>query len=541
MERLLVHADESEGSGAFLVFLPGVGEVTNLCERLGSHPSFAPRRGKHRIVPLHSRCTPAEQREAFKVPPRGVRKIVVATNVAETSVTIPDVVVVVDTGRVKERQWDPRRGMASLEEGWVSRAAAKQRAGRAGRVRPGKCFALYTSHRREEKMRSHQVPEMHRVPLTEIVLQIKKLRVGASAEGFLAGSIEPPNPAAVDAAVATLREVGAVWSVPREKGGSDEGELTPLGHHLATLPVDCRVAKMLVYAAVLSCLSPALTIAACLSYKSPFASGGAGGRGGGDSGAAARRALAAPAAKDAAAKTVSSSISSIAAGEQSDHLVYAAAYDGWARAWRDASATNGVNARAAANRYAAANGLDPETLRQIAEMRGQYASLLADAGFMGSEHTTRGAWVHVIVHVIFHVSTVGLGGRVGRSLERVRRSSARGQSRAVRGVVRERRRARRGRVHGPRAVARWQRGGWGAPRVAEREARPARGTGADAPVSGVSREGEDVEGFHPRLHDGGARGVAALRGGDGREARDRSGVSGRLAVAEGVRADRGAV
>ena len=287
VERLLVHADESEGSGAFLVFLPGVGEVTNLCERLGSHPSFAPRRGKHRIVPLHSRCTPAEQREAFKVPPRGVRKIVVATNVAETSVTIPDVVVVVDTGRVKERQWDPRRGMASLEEGWVSRAAARQRAGRAGRVRPGKCFALYTSHRHEEKMRSHQVPEMHRVPLTEIVLQIKKLRVGTSAEGFLAGSIEPPNPAAVDAAVATLREVGAISSVPREKGRSDEGELTPLGHHLATLPVDCRVAKMLVYAAVLSCLSPALTIAACLSYKSPFASGG---KSGGDSGAAARKA-----------------------------------------------------------------------------------------------------------------------------------------------------------------------------------------------------------------------------------------------------------
>ena len=386
VERLLVHADESEGCGAFLVFLPGVGEVTNLCERLGSHPSFAPRRGTHRIVPLHSRCTPAEQREAFKVPPRGVRKIVVATNVAETSVTIPDVVVVVDTGRVKERQWDPRRGMASLEEGWVSRAAARQRAGRAGRVRPGKCFALYTSHRHEEKMRSHQVPEMHRVPLTEIVLQIKKLRVGASAEGFLAGSIEPPNPAAVDAAVATLREVGAIWSVPREKGVADEGELTPLGHHLATLPVDCRVAKMLVYAAVLSCLSPALTIAACLSYKSPFASG----KSGGDSGAAARRALAAPAAKDAAAKTAKTapSISSIAAGEQSDHLVYAAAYDGWARAWRDAQLAPGVNARAAAARYAAANGLDPETLRQIAEMRGQYASLLADAGFITSD--TRG-------------------------------------------------------------------------------------------------------------------------------------------------------
>ena len=149
------------------------------------------------------------------------------------------------------------------------------------------------------------------------------------------------------------------------------------------------------------------------------------------------------------------------------------------------------------------------------------------------------AWGRPVGHTVGR--PVGLGGRVGRAVERRRRSSARGQSRAVRGVVRERRRARGGRVHGPCAVARRQRGGWSAPRVAEREARSARGTVADAPVSGVSRKGEDVEGFHPRLHDGGARCVAALRGGDGREARDRSGVSGRLAVAEGVRADRGAV
>ena len=91
-----------------------------------------------------------------------------------------------------------------MEEGWVSRAAARQRAGRAGRVRPGQCYALFTSHRHGHVMRSHQVPEMHRVPLTEIVLQIKKLGVGEGAESFLAGSLEPPNPAAVAAALATL-------------------------------------------------------------------------------------------------------------------------------------------------------------------------------------------------------------------------------------------------------------------------------------------------------------------------------------------------
>ena len=104
-----------------------------------------------------------------------VRKIVVATNVAETSVTIPDITCVIDTGRVKERRWDPKRGLASLEECFISRASAKQRRGRAGRVREGKCFSLYTSKRHEVLMKSHQEPEMKRAPLTEVVLQIASL------------------------------------------------------------------------------------------------------------------------------------------------------------------------------------------------------------------------------------------------------------------------------------------------------------------------------------------------------------------------------
>jgi ATP-dependent RNA helicase DHX29 len=88
IERLLERVDEETGSGSVLVFLPGVGEVTNLIERLSSHPRFAPRHGRHVLVPLHSQCNPVEQREAFKIPPEHVRKIVVATNVAETSVTV---------------------------------------------------------------------------------------------------------------------------------------------------------------------------------------------------------------------------------------------------------------------------------------------------------------------------------------------------------------------------------------------------------------------------------------------------------------------
>jgi ATP-dependent RNA helicase DHX29 len=152
-------------------------------------------------------------------------------------------------------------------------------------------------------MRHHQVPELHRVPLTEVVLQIKKLGVGGSAQSqsvgdqngsvgsgdpveFLKNALEPPDPKAVAAAVATLREIGALErlrSNNSRKNGQTEnkqpdggGDLTPLGHHLAALPVECRVAKMLVYGALLSCVSPVLTIAACLSYKSPFLDGRSG-------------------------------------------------------------------------------------------------------------------------------------------------------------------------------------------------------------------------------------------------------------------------
>ena len=404
IEALLVRVDETEGDGAVLIFLPGVGEVSSLIDRLRANPAFAPRLDKHRVLPLHSALSPQEQRECFKVPPRGVRKIVVATNVAETSVTIEDVVVVIDSGRVKERQWDPRKKMASLEEAFVSKAAARQRAGRAGRVRPGTCYALFTRRRATVSMRAHQVPELRRVPLTEVALQIKKLSPNGagSVAGFLARALEPPNPEAVAAAVATLREIGAVEGseeeeeegegggfaadpgglfasgsisapgpAPSPPGGCDSGRLTPLGHHLAALPVDCRVAKMLVYGAMLSCLSPTLTIAACLSYKSPFLDARSRG---GERGEASKRRLSLPAS------------GGLAGGEQSDHLAVADAYDRWAKAVKaeggDASSSSSRGAHA---RCAAKLGLCPETLKHVAEMRAQYASLLADIGFLDDD------------------------------------------------------------------------------------------------------------------------------------------------------------
>ena len=127
----------------------------------------------------------------FERMPPGVRKVVLSTNIAETSVTIDDVVFVIDCGRHKENRFDPVNRMPQLMETWVSQANSRQRRGRAGRVRPGHAFFLFTRERKKN-MAEYQTPEMLRVPLDELCLQIKLLDLGEVAE-FLGRAIEPPR------------------------------------------------------------------------------------------------------------------------------------------------------------------------------------------------------------------------------------------------------------------------------------------------------------------------------------------------------------
>jgi len=124
------------------------------------------------VCALHSSLSTQEQKQVFVRPPPGVRKIVISTNIAETSVTIDDVVYVIDSGKVKENRYDPVNKMASLEEVWASRASCKQRRGRAGRVRPGIAFHLYSSEK-DATLDDYTTPEMLRVPLEETALAIK--------------------------------------------------------------------------------------------------------------------------------------------------------------------------------------------------------------------------------------------------------------------------------------------------------------------------------------------------------------------------------
>lgn len=182
--RYIVNVNETgwPNEGSILIFLPGLAEIQAVHDTLCESSEFSPRTNKYVLVPLHSTLTNEEQALVFKKAPPGKRKIVMSTNIAETSVTIDDCVFVIDCGQMKEKRFDANRNMESLELVWVSRANAMQRKGRAGRVMPGICIHLYTSHRFNHHFIAQPVPEIQRVPLEQLLLSIKTLPNFSSRE-----------------------------------------------------------------------------------------------------------------------------------------------------------------------------------------------------------------------------------------------------------------------------------------------------------------------------------------------------------------------
>ncbi|XP_026182398.1 putative ATP-dependent RNA helicase DHX57 [Mastacembelus armatus] len=329
--------------GAVLVFLPGLAEIKMLYEQLQSNRLFN-NRGKTRCVvyPLHSTLSNEEQQAVFSRPTQGVTKIIISTNIAETSVTIDDVVYVIDSGKMKEKRYDASKSMESLEDSWVSRANALQRKGRAGRVASGVCFHLFTSHCFQHQLAEQQLPEIQRVPLEQLCLRIKILDVFAeqTLESVFSRLIEPPALGSLDAAKQRLQDLGALTA--------DE-KLTPLGYHLACLPVDVRIGKLMLFGAIFRCLDPALTIAASLAFKSPFVS---------------------PWDKreEANEKKLAFAVAN------SDHLALLQAYKGWCSAAK--------NGNQAGFLYCRENFLSWRVLQEIASLKRQFAELLSDIGFI---------------------------------------------------------------------------------------------------------------------------------------------------------------
>ena len=212
------------------------------------------------------------------MPPAGVTKIVLSTNIAETSVTINDISVVIDAGTHKEMQYDPAIGMSCLREVRVAKANAAQRAGRAGRVRPGYCFHMFM--RKElEFMSDQQLPEMKRCPLESTALKIKALRLGYVDE-FLGKAMEPPSQEALNHVVAVLRGLSALNTDNLLGNGGNSAcsnnddrsrveELTPLGVLLAKLlgPENWKDDAL---RRLFRALEPILIIASSLAFRSPF-------------------------------------------------------------------------------------------------------------------------------------------------------------------------------------------------------------------------------------------------------------------------------
>ncbi|XP_052179398.1 DExH-box ATP-dependent RNA helicase DExH7, chloroplastic isoform X2 [Diospyros lotus] len=210
LEDLVHFIDETYPEGAILVFLPGISEIQMLYDKLAASYQFSGQSSEW-LLPLHSSMVSADQKKVFLQPPDNIRKVIIATNIAETSITIDDVVYVIDCGKHKENRYNPQKKLSTMVEDWISQANARQRRGRAGRVKPGICFCLYTHHRYEKLMRPFQIPEMLRMPLVELCLQIKLLSLG-NIKAFLLEALEPPREEAINSAISVLYEVSFQYS-----------------------------------------------------------------------------------------------------------------------------------------------------------------------------------------------------------------------------------------------------------------------------------------------------------------------------------------
>ncbi|KAM6328246.1 ATP-dependent RNA helicase DHX29 isoform 2-T2 [Alca torda] len=306
--ELLAYLDRSPQfkniEGAVLIFLPGLAHIQQLYDLISTDRRFN-LRDRHRLIALHSVLSTQDQAAAFTIPPLGIRKIVLATNIAETGITIPDVVFVIDTGRTKENRF--------------------------------------------ESFMEYSVPEILRVPLEELCLHIMKCNLG-SPEDFLSRALDPPQQQVIGNAMNLLRKIGACLL--------SEPKLTPLGQHLAALPVNVKIGKMLIFGAIFGCLDPVATLAAVMTEKSPFTT---------------------PIGRKDEADLAKSSL----AMAVSDHITIYNAYLGWKRARQE----GGYRAEMT---YCRRNFLNRTSLLTLEDVKQELIRVVRAAGFTAP--TTQCGW-----------------------------------------------------------------------------------------------------------------------------------------------------
>ncbi|KAL3943869.1 MAG: hypothetical protein SGBAC_002073 [Bacillariaceae sp.] len=350
--RYLIQNNLMGRGGSILVFLPGAPEINQAKAVVGKITGGL----NVSLLPLHGGLQPKDQNAVFKSY-GGVTKVILSTNVAETSITIPDCTVVIDSCREKQSTYDPANRMPMLIEHFASKASLKQRRGRAGRVRSGKCYKLI-SKETHAKLRDHTAPEITRCALDQTLLSMMFLGVERGNGSFLKTLLDPPAQTSIDAAIFSLWKVGAL-----DHSNNDELDLTPLGMHLAGIPAPPVVGKMLIMGSILGCRRAALAMAAAISAgRSPFLKIDLRGKQDSPDNDKQRRVL------EERAKLFERS-------GNSDHAMLATAFMEW-----ESLKTGGGDRK----RYCDSVGLSFTGIRDILQLVNQYDSSLSNAGYRRS-------------------------------------------------------------------------------------------------------------------------------------------------------------
>jgi ATP-dependent RNA helicase DHX8/PRP22 len=249
----------TEPPGDILVFLTGQEEIDTACEILFERlKSLGPEAPELLILPVYSALPSEMQTRIFEPSPPGSRKVIIATNIAETSLTIDGIFYVVDPGFVKQKVYTPKTGMDSLVVTPISQAQAKQRAGRAGRTGPGKCYRLYTERAYRDEMLATNVPEIQRTNLASTVLSLKAMGIN----DLLSFDFMDPPP--METLIMAMEQLHALSAL------DDEGLLTKLGRRMAEFPLEPQLSKTLIMSVHLGCADEVLTIVSMLSVQNIF-------------------------------------------------------------------------------------------------------------------------------------------------------------------------------------------------------------------------------------------------------------------------------
>lgn len=252
--QLIDHKYPSTERGDLLIFMSGLNEITTIVDAATEYD-----KGKNNwiILPLHSSLSIADQDKVFDYAPQGVRKCIVSTNIAETSITIDGIRFVVDSGKVKEMSYDTNCKLARLKEFCISKASADQRKGRAGRTGAGVCYRLYTEKEFQD-FEAYSAPEIHRVPLENMLLQMISMGL---PNARLFPFLESPPADRMESSILALKQCCAITA---------EEKITELGKALSKLPVDIAISKMLLMGSIFSKLKTVLALASALSVQTPF-------------------------------------------------------------------------------------------------------------------------------------------------------------------------------------------------------------------------------------------------------------------------------